>query len=241
MKKILILLAISCMTLMPSFAATIYVLHDGHGSSVNAVSLLTSLGYTVTVGGVLTNYGSYNQVWDLRYNSALTSAENTAYKTYLEQGGRLYLSGEHSGFDHRNTTLVSFVSLVNGGTLSLSADYATTQTVVDSRFTANGLSSISINSGRSTTSAGTGFFVTKDTAAGKGSILGWDAGSLSGSPSGKMLIGFDIDMFSNANASAMVRNFSDFLGSAVTPVPEPQTLVLCLLAVAALLGKRYTA
>ena len=51
---------------------------------------LVAAGYTVTDGtaipGVLTTYA---QVWDLRFNEALTAPARTIYTTYLTGGGSL--------------------------------------------------------------------------------------------------------------------------------------------------------
>jgi hypothetical protein len=208
------------------FAFNIKVIDtSGHGMVTAAKNQLTSLGHTITTGGTLSDYSGFDQVWDLRYNVNLTAADITAMGSYLQSGGNLYLTGEHSGFNaSRNNSLVSFISGVGGGSIALANGNAVgAQTITAAGQIVNSpntFSSVNFNSANTVTAldTGNGFQVTN-----LGSLLGWDFGDISGAANARMLVGFDIEIFQNP--TGWTQNMATYLGDAPSNVPESGSTV----------------
>lgn len=239
MKRMKTFLAIATLALSvalggQAMASSIYVINDTsyyHGMVQNAVSNLNTLGYSVSTGGTLANYSPYSQVWDLRYSSNLGASDISSMSNYLQSGGRLYLTGEHSGFDSiRNLSLVNFISGVGGGNLNLLGEAGWQ----GETFTAEGnsllnnnpnsFSSIQFNAARTVSSAGAGFLATEEApGSGRGSLVGWNFGDIAGAEDARMLVGFDIEIF--GNGLAWTENMATYLGDSA-PVPEPGTVML---------------
>jgi len=69
------------------------------------------LAYWAYSGGKPASTAGFNQVWDLRFNTPLTVADIASMGSYLQSGGRMYLTGENSSFDiTRNQSLVAFLN-----------------------------------------------------------------------------------------------------------------------------------
>ncbi len=228
--------------LQPLQADTIYMM----GTTGTAQSHLTSVGHTVSTGGTLSDYSSFDQVWDLRHSTNLTAADNTAFDTYLAQGGRMYLTGEHESFDgSRNNTLLSFLSSTGAGTLSLVQQLATQH---PENFTAQGqallnnnpntLGQVNYNASRGVSvSQGNGFLVTEN-SPGIGSMVAWDFGDIAGKSSTRMIVGFDINMF-DSSGQVWTENLASFLSSGATPVvPEVNSFFLFVLGLFGLTFRR---
>src|SRR5436305_1247139 len=62
----------------------------------NLATHLTNAGYAVTtnVGVPGGSLSGYKQVWDIRFDQALTAGDAAAYLTYVQGGGSLVLVGE---------------------------------------------------------------------------------------------------------------------------------------------------
>lgn len=224
MKRTIFFLALFFLISQTGFALSIYVL----GYSTTLQPFLQNLGHTVTVGTGLTSYTSYDQVWDMRYNIALTTEETAVYNTYLSNGGRMYLTGEHTGFPDRNNSLINFVSSMGGGTISFNTATNFTGAVT---LNATYFSPLSFaNAAASTfTSIGSGFAATTSTTT----MAGWDFNQLSGKSNARMLIGMDINFLEtsrNPNAQQVVGALVSFLNASGQAVPEPGTWVLLSLA-----------
>jgi hypothetical protein len=222
-------------------ALTIKVIDYGvsnHSKVIAARNDLIALGHTVTTGNTLADYSAFDQVWDLRYNVNLSAADITAMGNYLASGGRMYLTGEHSGFDSsRNTSLVSWTSSVGGGLLTLAGTgvsgpqpITAAGQIVNSP---NVFASVTYGAARTTSSAGSGFLVTETSlGSGEGSLVGWDFGDISGKPGARMLIGFDIEIFQNGQN--WTENMATYLA-----VPEPATMILLGLGTLLITKRKY--
>ena len=96
----------------------------GEGNShVSVQTELEAAGHTVTFqagSAGPTDLTGYQQVWDMRYNIALSANDMALYDTFLRNNGYLYLSGEHGGFATRNNSIGAFTSSLGGGTISVS-------------------------------------------------------------------------------------------------------------------------
>lgn len=189
---------------------------------------LEAAGYAVTLtpqsAGVLSSLGGFDQVWDLRYNDALSVADNGAYLSYLQDAGGLFLIGEHSGFVHRNTSLVDFIIAAGGGNVTYAPDAVTTQYVTstfngDATVVADSSTPIFVPASGTVATPGNGVFITTTGTDGTGTGTGvaFGAGALTNALNGRLLTYFDVDTFSSGtiNSSAAVRALVDRMVSFV--------------------------
>lgn len=226
-----------------SHAASIHVINAGVQGAVgvvDAINALGSLGHSVSTGGTLADYGAFDQVWDLRYQTNLVAQDGTALSAYLAAGGRVLVIGENPNFDaQRNASLLTFFAAVGAGSVSYSSTVASnSQTFTAAGAALNGpnlLASVSFLGARSVSSPGTGFLAT-EFSPGLGSIVAWDFGDIAGSPQARMVALWDIDAFraTTGNGTAWVENLVSYLGAnASVPEPAPAALgcaALCALA-----------
>jgi hypothetical protein len=148
--------------------------HEQVAEAINSFQTgLINGGNTVTivdsvVSGDLPNY---NQVWSIRPLNILSSADSSAFTDYLNQGGKLILSGEHGNYSGAgNASLASFIESKGGGELNL-VTFASndTQTLTDGTQVTYGTAGASTNSG-------TGEFLSTNNT--DGSAIVWDAADL---------------------------------------------------------------
>jgi hypothetical protein len=100
----------------------------------NVKGRLEAAGHTVTittdVSQIPTVTSTHQQVWDLRYAAALTAGEQTAYQTYITNGGFAYFVTENPGCcQSRNNSVAALVTALGGGTTTIGANYAMTNNV----------------------------------------------------------------------------------------------------------------
>lgn len=239
MKSLLKLAVVGYLVAQTSaFALNIRVIDAGysHGMITNAKNYLTGLGHTVSSGTTLADYSAFDQVWDLRYNSALGAGDIAAMGAFLNSGRSIYLTGEHSGFAARNNSLVGFVSAVGGGTIALqNTSHAGAESITAAGQVVNNpntFTSVQFSAANSVGVAGVGngFQVTS-----LGSLAGWDFGDITGSPGARMLIGFDIEIFNSTNGAGWAQNMATYLGSQA-PAAAPDAASSFGLILAGLIG-----
>jgi len=100
----------------------------------NVKGRLEAAGHTVTittdVSQIPTVTSTHQQVWDLRYAAALTAGEQTAYQTYVTNGGFAYFVTENPGCcQSRNNSVAALITNLGGGTTTIGANYAMTNNV----------------------------------------------------------------------------------------------------------------
>lgn len=83
-------------------------------------ALLTAQGDTIQVvsgsagiaAGILSTLNNYDSIWNLRFDVLLSEAERTAFKNYVNDGGKLFLMGEN-GNTTRAVWRSNFLSFLN--------------------------------------------------------------------------------------------------------------------------------
>lgn len=225
---------------------SIYVINtgvSGHSMVQSAVNGLNNLGHTVSAGNTLADYSAYAQVWDLRYDATLGAADTTAMGSYLAGGGRMYLTGEHTGFNaSRNDSLTGWVFSIGGGSMVLNnvnhngtQNFTAAAQAVGLHNSPNALVGVNTLAANTVGAASItqGFLATFDPqATTQGSVVGWDFGDITGAQAARMLIGFDIELF--GNGQDWTENMVTYLGAPSNAVPEPSMLALMGICVAGL-------
>ena len=185
---------------------------------------------------------AYDQVWDLRFSdsSPLTAADQAAYLGLLQSGKNIFVMGESALFMTRNNSVIDFVTLTGGGSLSFVSPDDLQAVTGGAPFTDNGLSSVVYNVAGGVTTSGNGLFVTRDAAAG-GAALAWKTGVLANAPAGALAVVFDVNFMepaASANERQLLRNMCTFVrtgGAAVAPTEVPASSPATLLGLAGLL------
>jgi hypothetical protein len=225
-------------------AANALVVHDGTAGLeanvlLNLTTKLTAATFTVTpnVGVPGGSLAGYQQIWDIRFNNTtpLTAGDMTAYSTFLQGGGSLFLMGENTGFITRDNSIASFVSSVGGGSLVIQTP-ANTE-IVNSPFTGpNPLAggTITFLAAAGSQVYGTGTWVARDPAAIAAAIV-WPPGTLAAAPSGALITVFDVNFLdpgADANSQAFTQNLIAYLAAptAVGPQPVPALSTWAMLA-----------
>jgi hypothetical protein len=220
------------------------------GDQTAAIAGLTpelgSASYTVSTnagvpGGSL---AGYKQIWDLRYVTALTGGDVTAYQTYLAGGGSLFLMGENTAgvFAPRDNSILGMITTLGGGTLTFGSGL-NTQTVFPPFTGPNTVATVSYAGVGATTTPGTGSFITKD-ANNDGTAIVFPPGSLSGATSGTLVVVFDVNFLelngTTPELQALSANMIAYLaapGPIVPPgTPGPPSLTLVLIGLTGLLA-----
>ena len=116
----------------------------------NVKGRLEAAGHTVTVttnvSSIPTVTTTYQQVWDLRYAAALTAGEQTAYQTYVTNGGFAYFVTENPGCcQSRNNSVAALITNLGGGTTTIGANSAMTNNVSSNVNTKYMTSGITVN------------------------------------------------------------------------------------------------
>jgi len=205
------LFAIGMIIAPKAFSADVLI-YDGDYSDVASylASRQTVAGNTPTViswsGSTLANLPSslniYQQVWDVNGRLALTASQQTAYLNYLKGGGALFLMGENTGYGAlRNATLVSFISLAGGGTVSIVSNSGTAETVSSALQTPNVISTVSYAASGSFANSGTGICLTTN-GSNTCSAIAFNVGTLSNAPNGSLVSVLDINFLESSRASS---------------------------------------
>ena len=151
MKKILTAIAMLFALITTAYADSVLVIDAQYDQVTNNVKgRLEAAGHTVTVttnvSSIPTVTTTYQQVWDLRYAAALTSGEQTAYQTYVTNGGFAYFVTQNPGCcQARNNSVAALITNLGGGTTTIGANYAMTNNVSSNVNTTYMTSGITVN------------------------------------------------------------------------------------------------
>jgi outer membrane autotransporter protein len=170
----------------------------------------------------------YSQIWDINGNTAMSAPQQTAYLGYLAGGGALFLMGENTGYAaNRNPSLISFIQAAGGGTVTITGNSTTSQTVSSALQTPNAVAPINYAGAGAYDSPGTGICLTED-GSNKCSAIAFNVGTLANAMRGSLISVLDINFLLSASA-ASTQGFIDnliaylaaqaVLGSGGTPPP----------------------
>ena len=175
----------------------------------------TSLGFVPTT---ITSYASlaaadisqYAHIWDVGYDTLMTTTAADKYKTYLQGGGAAFLLGENGIFVQRNNTIDNFItSYMGGGSVDAGAydpNDAITATVAAEFRLSNSSSTVTFNRPGRFETIGTG---TALATSGDGVHAAvWKTGSLSQAPTGAICSVLDINFLVGSGDSNFIDNVS---------------------------------
>jgi hypothetical protein len=190
--------------------------------NTNLSTKLTTAGFTVTSntgvpGGSL---ATYQQIWDTRFNNiALSGSDIAAYTTYLAGGGNLFLMGENSLFYARNTSILSFIAGVGGGTIYITSP--NNSVTVRAPFASGITNPFTFFAASGTNSPGRyGAIATDSGGLAPGIVYG--PGSMTYAPTGSLIVVFDVnflDTSADANSQQLTTNLIAYLAAPVYVAP----------------------
>ena len=191
--------------------------------------------YTVTTSSGVPpgSLAGYNQIWDLRYDAALSGADVAAYTTYLSGGGSLFVLGEHLGFAARDNSIVSFMAGLGGGTVTLNGSGSQSAQTVLAPFTGPvTLSMVYLGTAGGFSALGNGRAITLDADNIAGAMV-LPPGSLTGAIRGTLISALDVGFLSNGEPGGQpfTDNVIGYFASqspvgSPSATPAPSTLLL---------------
>lgn len=189
MKKLLASAVMALSLSTTAWADDVLIVGDYSNAKTNIIAELEAVGHTVTsVTSLPTDISNIEQIWDLRINDAISTADQTAYDTFLQNSGYLYLAGENSYFATRNNSISEFTSTLGGGTVSVGGYPSNAQDGNDSYFSSD--TTVDFIAAATITNTG-----------GTGRVLAADA---NGNPTGMIWIGNAGDFSSEYNGTVVV-------------------------------------
>jgi len=194
MKK---LLASAVMALSLSTAAMaddVLIVGEYGDAGDNIKAELEAAGHTATkVSSLPADISNIDQVWDLRINSAISTADQSAYDTFLQNSGYLYLAGENTSFATRNNSISAFTSTLGGGAVSVGGRPSNAQNGNNSYFSSDTTVDF-IAAATITNTGGTGRVLASD-SSGNPTAMIWigNAGDFSNVYNGTVVVIADIN------------------------------------------------
>lgn len=197
-------------------STTALIVHDGTAGIEsdalgNVTAKLTAAGLTVTpsVGVPAGSLSGFAQIWDIRYNNTtpLAAGDITSYTAYLATGHKLVVIGENTGFATRNDSIVTLISSLGGGTITVT-NPGNAETVLAPFTGPNPLTTITFLAAAGTANPGTGAFITKD-SANIGAAIFYDRGTLASASLGRLMVVFDVNFLTvgaDANSQSLIAN-----------------------------------
>jgi len=204
--------------------------------------LETAAGNTVTYSGLLLpTLTDFDQIWDLRANTAISGPLQADYLDFLQGGGNLALIGENFISKPRNDSIDDFLALAGAGKISETGPSETQDVLApfDGPFP---VSKITFHSPGGFFEIGHGKGIT--TSFGGYGGAAFDPGTLDNAPLGRLVVFMDTGLFNpedspffgSPGAQNLTRNLIHYLGDEPGQlpgtrggVPEPATWALMLM------------
>ena len=185
-----------------AFADSVLIIHQGYANvHTNVGNALINNGHTVTysTAEVTTNLSAYDQIWDVRYAS-LSSGQATAYDSFVQGGGFLYLVTENPGCcGARNSAVATMISNMGGGSgLTIGGSAGSTSntiSVVNTTYMTDlSGNSITFAAGSAIVNYGNGQWLMKDASGNVAGVM-WvgNAGNLAEGYTGTVITVADIN------------------------------------------------
>jgi hypothetical protein len=172
-----------------AMADDVLIVGEYGNASASMKTELEAAGHTVTsVSSLPEDISAVEQIWDLRINDAISSADQTTYDTFLKNNGYLYLAGENSSFATRNNSISAFTSTLGGGAVSVGGSPSNAQGANSTYFSSD--TSVDFIAAATITNTG-----------GTGRVLASDS---NGNPTGMIWIGNAGDFSSEYNGTVVV-------------------------------------
>lgn len=141
----------------------------------------------------------YAHIWDVGYDTLMTTLVEIKYATYLQGGGAMFLLGENGFFVDRDGDITNFITNMGGGVVTADAQTTgilTADVAAEFRL-ANSASTVQFNNVGRFGSIGTG---TVMASSGNGTHAAvWKTGSLSNKPTGAIAVVLDINFLVDPN------------------------------------------
>ena len=136
---------------------------------------------------------TYSHIWDIGYDTLITSAVAIRYKTYLSGGGAMFLLGENGSFIQRDNSVSSFIHEVGGGTISATTTGfgSITANVATEFLISNQTNTVTFNAPGSYTNFGNGVVLASSGANTFGAV--WKTGSLTGATTAAIVSVLDVN------------------------------------------------
>ena len=216
MKKF-ILLCVCVFSVFYGVAHSANVLIVGPSSGAEVTNLrarLVNAGGTVDVqAAVPSALSGFQQIWDVRYNTDLSS-DQTAYLSYLTSGGSLFLMGENVRFATRNNSIKSLLVAAGAGSVGNIVGPSSDTQVVNAPFNGpTALSSISYFSCGALPSGalGTGSSISAASSNGDACAAKWGPGNLANALTGTVVAVYDVNFLDLMSSSPDFSKFTDNL------------------------------
>lgn len=196
------------------------VAYGRYSSDVNPADIATAVSNRVTALGLtphtISSYSSlssitvndYCQIWDVGYDTMITSGAASIYSAYLQSGGSAFIMGENGVFITRDGTVENFIDTMGGNCTidNWDPNSSVNATVAAEFLLANSDNSVTFDRPGRFTGIGTG---TAMAYSGYGTHAAvWKTGSLSVAPTGAIASVLDVNVFSSSFDSNFVDNLS---------------------------------
>jgi hypothetical protein len=178
----------------------------------------TALGFTPTT---MTSYAAFNalttaqianyaHIWDVGYDTHITTTTSTQYLQYLIGGGAMFFLGENGYFADRDGTITNFITDAGGGSIATNYGNYFGQAVIQPQYLlANSNQNVDFWNVANFTNVGTGIpmVITNGQRGGVdaenyGGVIGsaglnvsvvWETGNLSNAPAGAICAILDVN------------------------------------------------
>jgi hypothetical protein len=173
----------------------------------------TALGFTPTTitsysSFVSTDISRYAHIWDVGYDTLMTTAAADKYKTYLQGGGATFLLGENGFFVDRGNSIDNFInSYVGGGPCDIEnwdVNAAVSCAVAPEFRLSNSSSTVTLNRPGRFSTLGTSTPMATSVYGTHAAV--WKTGSLSQAPTGAICSVLDVNFLVAPNLD---QNFVD--------------------------------
>ncbi len=247
MKKAVLIVLCVLIWATPALADKVLIVHQNYNQN-NLQALLVAKGHTdvTQATSMPADISAYDQVWDIRYNTALSAGDIALLVSFLASGKAVFLLGEGTTYKTRNDSVAAAILAAGGGTVTISSTTAGNNSqTINSPWNTEASSVTYLYCGKFE-ALGTGTFITNEpSSTTTGSAAAWTPGSLTNAPTGRLTSILDVNVLDSPNGgnrNELVNALIDYSageigggGSSGVPAATPLQLAL-LFGLIGLLG-----